>query len=156
MANEGFRKGDHWLIDARSGSKIRRSEAREEYTGQIVHKDDWEDRHPQEFVRGKRDKQSVDKPRPERVDQFNGPLITEVTVAANAGDLTVTVTSTARFADGDDVSIGLDNAEVFRVIVQDVSSTTTLLLTRPLPWAAAIGARVVNNTAMAADYGWDR
>jgi hypothetical protein len=156
MANEGYRPGDHWMIDARTGFKIRRSEAREEYTGAIVHKDEYESRHPQEFVRGKRDRQAVATPRPEQIDKFNGPLITHVTEAAEAGSRTIVVLNTARFIAGDRISVYLDNAEEFVVIIQAVSSSTALLLLSALPWSVAVNARVLNNTAVARDYGWDR
>lgn len=156
MSQEGYRKGDHWLIDARTGFRIRRSDARKEYTGAIVHKDDWEPRHPQEFVRGKRDRQAVPEPRPEPIDTFNGPLVTELTAAAAAGARTIEVTRTARFAAGDRIAVFLVNNERFLVVVQAVSSSTALLLTQPLPWAAAAGARVYNTTAVAADYRWDQ
>ena len=55
----GFKSGDHYILCDYSGFKIRRSEARRTWDGYLVRKDFWEERHPQDFVRGRRDKMSV-------------------------------------------------------------------------------------------------
>jgi hypothetical protein len=150
---EGYRRGDHWLIDDRTGFAIRRSEARKEYTGAIVHKDDFETRHPQEFIKGRRDRQAVKDPRPEPADQFQGLLTTQTTEAANAGDTQLSVDSTARFALGDDVGVFLANGELHRTTLQSVDSAATMTLVEPLPWAADEGARVLNYSAVSGGIG---
>jgi hypothetical protein len=66
-----YKKGDFNRICDRCGVKVKASETRKEWTGWIVCKKDcWEPRHPQEFVRGKRDNQRVQNPRPEPTDNF--------------------------------------------------------------------------------------
>jgi hypothetical protein len=62
-----FESGAHNLICDRTGFKIKSTEAKKEWNGLIVHRDYWEPRHPQDFVRGKIDKQTVKngRPRPE-------------------------------------------------------------------------------------------
>lgn len=45
----------------------------QEWTGQYVGKHEWEARHPQDFVRGRRDDQSVPDPRPEPPEAWSGP-----------------------------------------------------------------------------------
>jgi hypothetical protein len=73
-----YKKGDFNRICDRCGVKVKASETRREWTGLIVCKDGcWEPRHPQEFVRGKRDRQRVPHPRPESPDRFLEP--TDVT-----------------------------------------------------------------------------
>ena len=58
--------GDHLLICDRTGRVIRKSESRTEWNGLVVHKSQWEPRHPQDFLRGRKDKQVPQKPiRPE-------------------------------------------------------------------------------------------
>lgn len=42
---------DYWMICQRTGLKFRRSEMRQEWTGEWVHKSVWNPRHPQEFVK---------------------------------------------------------------------------------------------------------
>ena len=54
-----YKKGDWWMIDDISGEKIRQSEARKNWKGQWVHKENFEIKHPQLSVKGKKDKQSV-------------------------------------------------------------------------------------------------
>lgn len=73
-----YRAGDHYLICDECGSKIRRSESRKRWDGLIVCREDWETRHPQDFVRGKRDRQAVAVSRPEPADTFvNGATLTD-------------------------------------------------------------------------------
>jgi hypothetical protein len=43
------------------------------WDGKFVHKDNWEPRHPQDFVRAKTDNQSVPISRPRQEDQFIEP-----------------------------------------------------------------------------------
>ncbi len=62
--------GDFWRICDRCGKKIRQSETRKTWDGLWVCENDWEPRHPQDFVRGKKDKQAVNEPRPEPANYF--------------------------------------------------------------------------------------
>lgn len=72
-----FRPGDFNRICDITGFKVKASDTREQWDGLIVRKESWDFRHPQDFVKGKRDKQSVSRARPEGVDQFLDP--TDVT-----------------------------------------------------------------------------
>lgn len=56
--------GDNLLISDRSGRVMRRSEARVQWNGLVVHESEWEPRHPQEFVRGV--KEDIVAPEPRR------------------------------------------------------------------------------------------
>lgn len=68
---EGYRSGDPWRICDRCGFKKRVSETAKEWTGLVVCTDKcWEPRHPQDFVRGRKDRQSFRDPRPEPADVF--------------------------------------------------------------------------------------
>lgn len=62
--------GDFWRICDRCGRRYRQSKMLKTWDGLWVCKSDWESRHPQEFVIGKIDKQSVPEPRPEQEDYF--------------------------------------------------------------------------------------
>lgn len=68
-----WRPGDFYRIDDRTGFKTLASRTKKEWTGLIVDRDVYEARHPQEFVRGRADKQSVPDPRPRPQDQFQMP-----------------------------------------------------------------------------------
>jgi hypothetical protein len=63
--------GDFWRICDRCGFKYRASETKREWTGLIVCAEKcWEPRHPQDYVKGTRDRQVVRDPRPEADDSF--------------------------------------------------------------------------------------
>jgi hypothetical protein len=145
---DNYIRNDHWVIDDRSGLKIRSSEARREWTGAVVHKDDWEARHPQDFVRAKPERAIVRNPRPRPVDTFQGPLDTTVTVAALPGSTTLTVASSVRMEAGDFITVMLDNGEPFRVLLLAVPDSVTLSLFAALPAAVSVGNMVYDNTAM--------
>jgi len=63
-------KGEFWRICDRCGKRFRQSETYKTWDGLWVCKDDYEERHPQDFVKGIADKQSVPEPRPEATDYF--------------------------------------------------------------------------------------
>lgn len=63
-----YKKGDWLVICDRDGFKYKASEMRKEWNGLIVHKNNFETRHPQEFVRGRKDDQSVPWTRSEGAD----------------------------------------------------------------------------------------
>lgn len=54
----GWKKGGHWVICDRTGMAIRVEDAKEEWTGSVVAKEEWESRHPQDFYRAREDDQS--------------------------------------------------------------------------------------------------
>lgn len=70
MASYGYIAGDHWVICDECGFKVRSSQTRLRWDNRLVCLKDWEPRHPQEFVRGRKDKQRVSNPRPEPADVF--------------------------------------------------------------------------------------
>ena len=65
-----FKEGDYNAICDRCGFKYKASELRMTWDGLFVCPKDWEPRHPQDFVRGVPDKQSVAIARPEQADIF--------------------------------------------------------------------------------------
>ena len=66
-----YESGNPWGICDRCGFKKRLSELRKEWNGLMVCKEDWEPRHPQDYlVRGRKDDQSVPNARPRQPDVF--------------------------------------------------------------------------------------
>ncbi len=57
-------------ICQRCGLEYPLHKLRKEWTGLLVCKEDFDYRHPQEFVKGVVDKQTVDHPAPEPTDYF--------------------------------------------------------------------------------------
>lgn len=70
-SKQGFyRPGDYYIMCQMSGFKIRASDARKMWDGRMVHKDFWELRHPQDFVRGVKDRIAPPEPRAEPGNDF--------------------------------------------------------------------------------------
>ena len=53
--NPGYESGNHWVECDRCGCDIREKDAKETWDGLVVCPDDFETRHPQDFVRGRRE-----------------------------------------------------------------------------------------------------
>jgi hypothetical protein len=73
--------GDHWKICEVCGFKYRASQTSRRWDGLFVCSEDFETRHPQDFVRGRLDHQNVPNPRPEPPLNFIGvtePLFVEI------------------------------------------------------------------------------
>lgn len=70
--SEGYVPGDHWVLCDECGFKVRASETRKRWDGLRVCMADFETRHPQDYVRGKRDRQAVRNARPEPPNRFVG------------------------------------------------------------------------------------
>lgn len=62
--------GDYYVTCDRCNFKLRRSQAKKTWDGLIVCPFDFEERHPQDFKRGRVDKVYVDDPNPEPSDSF--------------------------------------------------------------------------------------
>lgn len=91
----------------------------------------------------------VTDPRSEGVTSFVGPLITETTAAAGAGDASLSVLSSARFSIGDQIRIMLANAEAFLAFVTSVPDAFSVSFLGVLPSNVESGAKVINLTAVA-------
>jgi hypothetical protein len=87
-----FIKGDWNVIDDRTGRKRKASHMLKEWTGRVVHRKEWESRHPQDFVRGVRDKQNppVRMVTSEETDGFLGPNEVNEDNLTGAGDVRFT------------------------------------------------------------------
>ena len=142
--SDKYKAGDYYVTSDRTGRKILASEARREWTGSLVHKDEFETRHQQDFVRGLVDDQTVPISRPKPVDTFIGPLVTYVATAAVAGATTLVVDSTTNFTATDKLNIMLANGDMHRATVSSVTNSTTLELTAALPWSVDVDAAVIN------------
>ncbi len=52
----GYQPGNHWLTCDRCGCFVRSAAAKKTWDGYVVCPDDWEPRHPQDFVRSRNDR----------------------------------------------------------------------------------------------------
>lgn len=65
-----WKSGDWWILCDSCQKKIKASESRKRWDGLIVCADDWEYRHPQDFIKAQKDKISVPFSRPRPTDTF--------------------------------------------------------------------------------------
>ena len=65
-----YKPGDYNVICDRCGFKMKASSTRKEWTGLRVCGECWEPRHPQDFVKGRRDRQAATDPRPDQTPVF--------------------------------------------------------------------------------------
>ena len=65
-----LKRGDWNAICDVCGFKYKASELKRRWDNLYVCDVDWEPRHPQDFLKGKRDKQNTPWSRPEQVDDF--------------------------------------------------------------------------------------
>jgi hypothetical protein len=67
----GYQPMNHWVVCDSCGFDIRADDIRETWDGRLVCPSDWEPRHPQDFVRSKRDTIAAQGPvRPPTPDVF--------------------------------------------------------------------------------------
>lgn len=149
--SDRYRPGGFYRISDRDGSRRRASDTRKEWTGAIVGKDEFEDRHPQDFVRGKKDNQSVPDARPEAIDHFVGPLKTETAEASIAGDNSIVVADATRFRPGDDIAFYLANGDRVRMTILSIIGNE-FFFDGNLKWNVDVGSAVTNFTAIAPGY----
>lgn len=74
-----YKPGDHLVVCDRSGFTYWRSECVKEWNGLLVHKSQFEPRHPQDFLRGIKDDMSIKDARPLQDPVFLEP--NEITAA---------------------------------------------------------------------------
>jgi len=127
---------------------MRAEDSVEEWNGLIVHRDEAEPRHPQDFVKGKADKQSVPNARPRDTATFIGPLTTAVDGAHSAGDTTIAVDTSSRFTAGDNVVLYLKSGDAFRTTIFSIPSATSIRLDDALPGPVEDNSAVVNLSAV--------
>ena len=127
---------DWWMICDRCGAKYRKSQMREEWTGLWVCKRGcFENRHPQDFVEGVEDTQTVPIARP---DVANKVGATTLNGSVAKGAMTLTLTSASGLAEKDPIGVVLDDGIVHWTFI-DTLTLAVATLPVPMPGAAASG-----------------
>jgi len=140
--NPGFVAGDYWMVCSVCGFHYRRSQMKERWDKAWVCEKDFELRHPQDFVRGIKEKIAVPIARPDSVDFTDS---TTLTVAGVKGDLTITVASVTGIDDDDSIGVVLDSVElsgsnsVHWTTANGDPAGLVVTLTESLPSGAASG-----------------
>lgn len=145
----GYIAGDFKRVCDRCGGVFRASMTFRTWDGLFVCREDWETRHPQDFVRGRIDNQTIPNARPEQVDSIVGPLTTTLTASATAASTSLSVQSSVRFAPGDNIGIICDDGSVRARTVNLVPTTSSLTITSALLATASIGNIVIDYSAVA-------
>lgn len=70
VKNWDYKSGDWWIICDVCSRKIKASIAKQRWDGFIVCPEDYEHRHPQDFLKSRSDKIIVPFTRPQGTDQF--------------------------------------------------------------------------------------
>ena len=133
--------GDFLRICDRSGRVCLASDTRQEWTGLWVHKDLWEERQPQDFVRGKADNQTVPFGRPPiaqvellstNTDSGTSSASTIQLIKNDIGSIkscsrmTLTLTMTSYDTRRDDLFISFSDDDVTYTDLDDQPTTDTL------------------------------
>ncbi len=132
----------HNVICDRSGFKVKSTEALKEWHHSFVRREDYEQRHPQDFVRAVRDVQSVPNPRPGAPDS---PTHSETTLDAAevAGQTIISVTATTNMTVGDSIMIEQDDGTFHLSTISSFVAGDTVTIADALVSKAASGNTVI-------------
>ena len=144
-------RADFWRVCQVCGFQYRSSQTRKRWDGLWVCLPDFEERHPQDFVRGRKDNENVPEPRPEPITTYIGPLSTTLSAAASAGATTLNVELSARMIAADHIGVMLSSGDLHRAINNTIVSASQITLTSAtkLPGPASSGALLINYDAVA-------
>ena len=135
-----YKKGDWNVICDRCGGKFKRSETRKEWNGLITClRGCWEPRHPQDFVRSKRDQNGIPDG---RTDTISTGLTTTLTSGVSKDDTTIQVNSISNISDADSIGISLNDGTTFWTTVNGDPSGSTVVL-KDAVWGAADSGNTV-------------
>jgi hypothetical protein len=159
-----YKLGSWYRICDRSGFAVRAEHTQKQWNNIIVRNRSFEERQPQDFVRGRRDDQTAPQPRPRQTNVFLG-VQTQLAVStvssapfsdgvSNGFQITgarnLAVQSAIGFNVGDEISIQLDNGTTFFTTAQAINfSTNVITPSQPLPYPASAGNIVTDMTSFA-------
>lgn len=163
-----YKPGSWYRICDRTGFAERAGHTRKQWNNIIVRDQSFEERQPQDFVRGRRDDQTVPEPRPRSTNVFLGVTtsLAQDSSAAIGGGFspgfspgfsvstgtanTLVVQSALGFNVSDSISIQLDNGTTFFTTAAAIDfSTNTITASQPLPYPASSGNIVTDMTSFA-------
>lgn len=159
-----YKPGSFYRICDRTGFAYRAEHTRKQWNDIIVRNRSFEERQPQDFVRGRRDDQTVPEPRPRQTPTYLGVSTTLAQAAAEggafspgfspgfdtvgAGLINLPVQSAVGFNVGDSISVQLDNGTTFFTTAASINFATNLITpAEPLPFPASSGNVVTDMTS---------
>jgi hypothetical protein len=161
-----YKPGSFYRQCDRTGFSIRAEHTQKQWNNIIVRDRSFEERQPQDFVRGRRDDQTVPQPRPRSTNVFLGvqTTIAQITVPSGpfssgfstgfdifgAGIINIVLKSTVGFNVNDSISIQLNNGSTFFTTAAAINfSTNVITISQPLPFPASSGNIVTDMTSFA-------
>ena len=147
---DNYVHGAHNVICDRSGFKVKSTEVKREWNHSVVRREDFEKRHPQDYVRGVRDIQSVSNPRPGAPDS---PTHSETTLDAAElpGQTVLSVTATTDMTAGDSIMVEMDDGTFHLSTIASFSAGDTVTIADATPYKAASGNKVIIASAQTTD-----
>lgn len=159
-----YKPGSFYRICDRTGFAVRAEHTQKQWNNIIVRDRSFENRQPQDFVRGRRDDQTVPQPRPRSANVFLGVQTTLAQTTTASGpfssgfsdgfDVTgggldaLIVQSAVGFNVGDSISVQLNNGTTFFTTAASVNVVTNIIGTaQPLPFPASAGNIVTDMTS---------
>lgn len=112
-----YRPGSYYQKDDRTGFPERVEDTVEEWNGLVVSHKVAEERHPQDFVEGVADDQSVDEPRPLPQNAFAGPVFSTLTKFVYPQGNALAVDDITGMAPGVRIGVMLDSGIIFETFV---------------------------------------
>lgn len=134
-----YKPGSFYRSDDRSGFTRRAEDTKQEWNSLIVGKNLWEERQPQDFVRGVPDDQTVPDARPEPGPIWDGPLSTQLAEAAAIGATFLFLQAINGFSAGGKVGIMLDSGSYFNTTQVGPATSGGINIATGLPNTAASG-----------------
>jgi len=136
-----YQPGNYRFICQVCGFEYRWTQIKKRWDGLWVCEKDYEERHPQDFVRGRKETLSVPESSPDITIQER---TTTLASSASEDDLSVTVSSASLIAEYESIGITLDNGIVqWTFVPADGVSGTTITLNDRLIGDAAAGNSVL-------------
>lgn len=125
-----YNPGDWNVIDDLSGFRLKHSQTRKipggQTGGMLVDKKRWEPQHPQDFVRGVADNQSIPEARPRQTNRFM-VVGTWVTAFAPRLSRTIQVADATGFQVNHTLAVMLDSGENYYPILLAITGNTLYL-----------------------------
>jgi hypothetical protein len=159
-----YKPGSFYRVDDRTGFPERAENTKKQWNNIYTRERSFESRQPQDFVRGRKDDQTVPDARPLSQNVFLGNQTTLAVTAPNQAT-GIVLSAPLQVVVGNVLAIMMDNGVVYFGTIQslggdfntdfgplpntDFSKSSTVVLTAPLPFQASAGAAVVNTDFIA-------
>lgn len=143
-----YKPGSFYRICDRTGFATRSERTAMEWNNLIVRDGVFEPRHPQDFVKGVLDNQTVPLARPRQANVFLGALTTTLTANVAAAGTTLPVASSALMLNGHIMNVILDTGQQFRCTISSVLGPTSIQVTPGLSYSASAGNLVTDTSVV--------